>query len=143
MTNSLRSSGVSHNRAALIVLALLLLTLCGGSSFGQQAPPSPSILKGPTMGAVKFSHAAHTRVAGRCEICHHAPKPEKPLKAPQEACTDCHTKPSTPPVTVGLQAAFHNPSATAGLCITCHKTENKEGKAAPVKCADCHKKDNA
>jgi len=40
-----------------------------------------------------------------------------------------------------LQAAFHNPSATSGLCITCHKTENAEGKAAPVKCADCHKKD--
>jgi hypothetical protein len=98
-------------------------------------------MKGSTMGAVTFPHSAHVHVAGRCEICHHASKPEKPLKSPQEACTDCHTKPQTPPVKTGLQAAFHNPTATTGLCITCHKTENARGKAAPVKCADCHKKE--
>jgi Class III cytochrome C family len=124
-----------------IVLTLLLIGGC--IAVGQEAPSTPVVLQGPTMGAVKFSHAAHTRVAGKCEICHHASKPEKPLKAAQEACTDCHTKPPTSPVRVSLQAAFHNPRATAGLCITCHKTENAEGKAAPVKCADCHKKENS
>jgi hypothetical protein len=98
-------------------------------------------MKGTTMAPVTFPHSAHLHVAGKCEICHHASKPEKPLKSPQEACTDCHTKPPTPPVKTGLQAAFHNPTATAGLCITCHKTQNAEGKAAPVKCADCHKKE--
>lgn len=41
-----------------------------------------------------------------------------------------------------LQAAFHNPTATAGLCIDCHKAEDAKGKKAPVKCADCHKKEN-
>ena len=41
-----------------------------------------------------------------------------------------------------LQAAFHNPTAQAGLCIDCHKAENAKGKKAPVKCADCHKKEN-
>src|ERR1039457_3089377 len=92
------------------------------------------------MGAVKFPHAAHLKVAGKCEVCHHASNSAKPLKLPQQACTDCHTKPPTPPVTTGLQAAFHNPKATAGLCITCHNTENSHGKAAPVKCADCHRK---
>ena len=107
----------------------------------QQPPAKPVVLHGPTMPAVKFPHAAHLRVAGRCEVCHHPDRAAKPLKAPQEACTDCHTRPPKPPVTVGLPAAFHNPGATAGLCITCHKTENAEGKAAPVKCADCHKKD--
>ncbi len=95
------------------------------------------------MGAVKFPHAAHLKVAGKCAVCHHASKPQKPLKAPQEACIDCHTKPVSPPVTTGLQAAFHNPTATSGLCITCHKTENGRGKAAPVKCVDCHKKENS
>jgi hypothetical protein len=95
------------------------------------------------MGAVKFPHQTHTRVAGKCEVCHHASKPEKPPKSQQEACTDCHTKPATPPVKIGLPAAFHNPSASAGLCISCHKTENTEGKAAPVKCADCHKKESS
>ena len=114
-----------------------------GSVVAQQAPTGPVTMKGPSMGAVKFSHATHTHVAGKCEICHHASKPEKPLKSPQEACTDCHTKPPTLPVKTGIPAAFHNPAATAGLCITCHKTENSQGKAAPVKCADCHKKEAA
>jgi hypothetical protein len=100
-------------------------------------------MKGATMGAVRFPHSAHTRVAGKCEVCHHLSNPEKPLKSSQEACTDCHTKPPTPPVKVGIPAAFHNPGVTAGLCITCHKTQNAEGKAAPVKCADCHKKEGS
>ena len=69
--------------------------------------------------------------AGKCEVCHHSSKPEKPLKTPQEVCTDCHTKPATPPVKTGLPAAFHNSTATAGLCITCHKTENREERLRP------------
>ena len=95
------------------------------------------------MGTVKFPHSSHLKVAGKCEVCHHASHSAKPLKSPQQPCTDCHTKPATPPVTTGLPAAFHNPMATAGLCITCHRTENSHGKAAPVKCADCHKKENS
>jgi Class III cytochrome C family len=109
----------------------------------QTAPTNSIILKGAPMGAVKFDHTSHLKVAGKCNVCHHASKPQKALKSPQEACTDCHTNPATPPVTTKLQAAFHNPSATSGLCIDCHKTEDANGKAAPVKCADCHKKDNA
>jgi len=124
---------------------LLPLAFCAATlpAVGQQAPAAPSTMKGPTMGAIKFPHSAHTRVAGKCEICHHASRPEKPLKAPQEACTDCHTKPPTLPVKTSLQAAFHNPTAAAGLCINCHKTENAEGKAAPVKCVDCHQKERS
>src|SRR5215471_3260778 len=120
------------------LLFLMFVLLVGTFALSQQPPAGPVTLKAPSVGAVKFSHATHTHVAGKCEICHHADKPEKPLKSPQEACTDCHTKPPTPPVRVGLPAAFHNASATAGLCITCHKTENANGKSAPVKCADCH-----
>ena len=119
----------------------LLLFAASLPAASQQAPAEPITMKGPTMPAVKFPHSVHTHVAGKCEVCHHASNPEKPLKSAQEACTDCHTKPSTSSVRVGLPAAFHNPSATAGLCITCHKTENVQGKAAPVKCGDCHKKD--
>jgi hypothetical protein len=126
--------------------ALLQLSLLVGSfvpACSQQAPVSPVVMKGPSMPEVRFPHAAHTRVAGKCEICHHASKPEKPLKSPEQACLDCHTRPATMPVKIGLPAAFHNAGATAGLCITCHKTENAEGKAAPVKCADCHKKESS
>ena len=118
----------------------LLIAVC--STWAETPPQAVIPLKGPSMATVNFPHAAHLKVAGKCEICHHASKPEKPLKSAQEVCTDCHTKPPAPPVSTGLQAAFHNPTATAGLCITCHKTENSRGKAAPVKCADCHKKDN-
>jgi len=126
-----------------VLLQSALLAAVAVPLWSQQAPPGSVVLKAPTMGAVRFQHSTHTRVAGKCEVCHHASKPEKPLKAPQEACLDCHTKPPTPPVKTGLPAAFHNPGATAGLCITCHKTQNAEGKATPVKCADCHKRENS
>ena len=134
---------MEHIRISPTLLGILLLIVLCGTAVSQRPPSSPVILKGPTMGAVKFPHAAHIRVAGKCEVCHHPSKSAKPLKLPQQACTDCHTKPPTPPVSIGLQAAFHNPTATAGLCITCHNTENSHGKAAPVKCADCHKKENS
>lgn len=132
---------MTRPRLRALVLQFELLLLASVVLWSQQVPSTPVILKGPSTAAVNFPHAAHLRVAGKCEVCHHASKPEKPLKSPQEACTDCHTKPLTPPVTVGLPAAFHNSTATAGLCITCHKTENLEGRAAPVKCAGCHKKE--
>jgi hypothetical protein len=134
---------VEHIRISPTLLEILLLIVLCGTAVSQGPPSSPVILKGPTMGAVKFPHSAHIRVAGKCEVCHHPSNSAKPLKLPQQPCNDCHTKPPTPPVTVGLQAAFHNPTATAGLCITCHKTENSHGKAAPVRCADCHKKENS
>ena len=124
-----------------IAACVLLLFAASFPAASQQAPAEPIAMKGPTMGAVKFSHSAHTHVAGKCEVCHHPSNPEKPLKSMQEACTDCHAKLPTPPVNTSLEAAFHNSTATAGLCITCHKTENEEGKAAPVKCAECHKKE--
>ena len=124
-------------------LEVLILLIFVSSACAQAPPPSSILLKGSSMGAVKFPHSAHLKVAGKCEVCHHSSNPDKPSKAPQEACTDCHTKPPTPPVTVGLETAFHNPTATTGLCITCHKTENSHGKAAPVQCADCHKKEGS
>ena len=125
------------------VLTTLLIIALSGAGFTQQAPQEPITLKGPSMPAVKFLHSVHLHVAGKCEVCHHPSKPEKPLHSSQQACTDCHTKPPTPPVYVGLPGAFHNSGATAGLCITCHKTQNAEGKAAPVKCGDCHRKESS
>lgn len=126
--------------ATSFVFFLLIMT--STIALAQSAPQGPILLKGAPMGAVKFDHTAHVKVAGKCDVCHHASKPEKPLKSPQEVCSDCHTKPPTPPVTTSLQAAFHNPAATAGLCIDCHKRQNASGKATPVKCAECHQKAN-
>ena len=125
-----------------LLLFPLTSVLLASSTLAQTAPTAPIILKGAPMGAVKFDHTTHLKVAGKCGVCHHASKPQKPLNSPQQACTDCHTNPATPPVATKLQAAFHNPTATSGLCIGCHKTQGTGGKAAPLKCADCHKKSN-
>ena len=126
--------------AAMLIGGVILLTAVASES--QEAPQTPIILKGAPMGGVRFDHPAHLKVAGKCEICHHPSKPEKPLKMPQEACTNCHTQPATPPVKINRQKAFHNPTATAGLCIDCHRTEDLQGKGAPLKCIDCHKAEN-
>lgn len=129
-------------KAGKVLLYGLFLVLALNAAWSQQVPSEPVTMKGPTMPPVKFPHNPHARVAGKCEVCHHASKPEKPLKSPQQPCLDCHTKPPTAPVSTGLPTAFHNAGATAGLCITCHKTQDASGKAAPLKCANCHKKDN-
>lgn len=101
------------------------------------APAKPILLTGNPMGGVRFEHSKHP-VA--CETCHHASREPKPGKAAQQACTDCHTKPVQPGMKTGKQAAFHDATATTGICIDCHK---KSGGAAPTKCTQCHKKENA
>ncbi len=100
-------------------------------------PARPILLTGNPMGGVKFEHAKHKV---ECSTCHHASREPKPGGAPQEACTSCHTKPPQPGMKTAKQAAFHNPTATAGTCIDCHK---KSGGDAPTKCMQCHKKENA
>ena len=115
--------------------------MMGTYALAQKAPAGPVILKGAPMGGVKFEHKTHATT--KCDVCHHAAKPEKAPKSAQEACTDCHTKVAAAPMKTKLQAAFHNPTAKAGLCIDCHTKEAAAGKKAPTKCADCHKKENA
>ncbi len=100
-------------------------------------PAKPIVLTGAAMGGVKFEHTKHKFA---CETCHHAGREPKPGNAPQAACTSCHTKPPQPGMKTGKQAAFHNPTATAGTCIDCHRKSNSE---APTKCAQCHKKEIA
>ncbi len=101
------------------------------------------VLTGSPMGAVRLEHRLHTQRAGNtCTTCHHASKPEKPATAPQQACSDCHTKVAAPPMKTKLQAAFHNPTAQSGTCIDCHKAEAAKGKKAPLKCTECHRKEN-
>lgn len=121
---------------------IAILAVCG-LAFTQAKPKESYILKGSPMGGVKFTHALHQdRAAKKCETCHHASKPEHPNKTAQQLCTDCHTKPVMAGMKTGVPAAFHNPTAKAGVCIDCHLKENTAGKKAPVKCVDCHKKEN-
>ena len=106
-------------------------------------PKDVVILRGSPLGAVKFEHKLHSQARSiKCETCHHASKPEKPATALQQACSDCHTKVAISPMKTKLQAAFHNPPATAGTCIDCHKAETAKGKVSPIKCLGCHKKEN-
>jgi competence protein ComEA len=100
-------------------------------------PAKPILLTGNPMGGVRFEHSKHPLA---CDSCHHPGRGPRPGSSPQQACTGCHTKPLQPGMKTGKQAAFHNPTATAGTCIDCHK---KSGDAAPTKCTQCHKKENA
>ncbi len=99
-------------------------------------PAKPVLLTGAPLGGVLFEHGKHELP---CDTCHHASRAPKPATAPQEACTNCHTKPPQPGMKTGKQAAFHNPTATGGLCIDCHK---RSGGTAPTRCTQCHKKEN-
>lgn len=109
----------------------------------KSTPKDVVVLVGSPMGGVRFEHKKHVGLASnKCETCHHPSRPQKPLTAPQQTCTSCHTKVATPPMKTKLQAAFHNPTAQAGTCINCHKTQAAKSKKVPVKCADCHKKEN-
>ncbi len=133
-------------RMLVVSFSLLLAGALAAPQVAGQAAKEPAtvILKGSPMGGVKFDHKAHTAKdrAGKCETCHHASKPEKPAKVPNQKCTDCHTKAATPPMKTNTQAAFHAPMAKGGTCITCHLAENAKGKKAPTKCNECHKKEN-
>lgn len=133
-------------RWILTALAAGLLIFSAGLArlaYAETQPKDVVILKGSPMGGVKFEHKLHSTARGiKCETCHHPSKPEKALKAPQEACSDCHTKPATPPLKTDRPRAFHKPMATGGTCIDCHKAENAKGKKAPTKCLECHKKTN-
>ncbi len=115
------------------------------------APPEPKkpvakdvvALTGSPLGGVRLEHKLHAQRAGNtCTTCHHASKAAKPAAAPQQACSDCHTKVAAAPMKTKYQAAFHNPAAQSGTCIDCHKTESARGKKAPLKCVECHKKEN-
>jgi hypothetical protein len=128
---------------ALIITTGLALMVSAPTVFSQEKGPDTVILTGSPMGGVKFEHKLHSVDRGiKCETCHHASKPEKPLTKPQQKCTDCHTKTAEAPMKTKLQAAFHDPMAKKGTCIDCHLAENAKGKKAPTKCPECHKKEN-
>ncbi|MGZ4816626.1 MAG: cytochrome c3 family protein [Terriglobales bacterium] len=126
-------------RIFVVVLGLMLvLAVC---AYAAETAPGTVILKGAPMGGVKFDHKTHA-AATKCDTCHHASKPEKALTSPHQKCQDCHTTTATAPMKTKAQAVFHNPTATAGICIDCHKAENAKGKKAPTKCTECHQKAN-
>lgn len=123
--------GACHGKVAFSTKA------CGGCHKDMQDRADLKdvvVLPGPQkasgFGAVKFMHKSHVgEYDVKCEACHHRGRKYLTLEGlPQDSkeqpCSDCHTRNPKPPVKTTLQAAFHNPGATAGVCIDCHKAEN-------------------
>ena len=122
-------------------IAFAVVVLGCSMAYAQAGAKDVIIMKDAPNGAVTFDHKKHTsaeRGGAKCETCHHASKPEKAAKAAQQSCRDCHTNPVAAGMKTKRQAAFHNPAATAGICIDCHK--QKAAGKAPTKCNECHKK---
>lgn len=85
----------------------------------------PAPLKASGFGAVKFLHKTHVGEHEiKCEVCHHRPTGWGTEEATEQMCSKCHTRDPQLPVKTPLERAFHNATATNGLCIDCHKTEN-------------------
>jgi len=128
-----------------IVAALMIIAVgfvFSGTLLAQaQKGPGVVILKGNPMGGVKFDHTKHQAAAtNKCDTCHHASKPAKPMKAAQEDCQDCHTKAAAAPMKTNAMNAFHTAMAKGGLCVDCHAKTGKGPKPSP--CTNCHKKEN-
>lgn len=131
-----------------VVFLLAAAIPCAGQNPPAKAPRPAGvkdviILGGSPLGGVKFEHQLHVeRDTGQCVVCHHASRPEKPETKPNQACRDCHTKPLPAGMKTTKQAAFHRSSGQAGLCIDCHKQANAKGGKSPLKCVECHLKQN-
>ena len=125
-------------RFVMVGAALALVGSFNGLG-AQEKGPETVVLSGSPLGSVTFQHAAHQELTD-CSTCHHESRPEKPLTAEHQACTDCHVKEPVAPMTTSTRDAFHDQTAKAGTCVGCHVQAAAEGKTVPTKCTDCHKK---
>jgi len=130
-------------RLLVMLSVLAVAALIPGVALAQaEKAPTTVILPAP-QGGVKFDHAKHSKMEGvKCETCHHASKPEKPSKTAHQKCGECHAKTAAAPMKTNSQNAFHKAMAKSGLCIDCHTKAAAAKKVAPLKCPECHKKDN-
>lgn len=129
-------------RSLIVIGIALAVAFTASLSLRAQTRNAPAtvVLKGASLGGVKFDHAKHAKLPDtKCESCHHPSKPEKAQTNPHQKCQDCHTRAATPPMKTRTQLAFHDGPAKEGVCIDCHL--KADGKA-PLKCNECHKKDN-
>ncbi len=118
---------------AVFVVISVCFVFSGSIAFAQKKAAEPIMLKleGAKLAPVPFSHATHADKAKvDCAVCHHKDKdPKEP-----EACVKCHGVKEAKDNAPLAKDAFHK------KCQTCHKDAASKGKAAPTKCAECHKK---
>lgn len=118
-------------RLGFQVLLLGVVTSIPGFLNGEAKAPDTIEMTGSPLGGVKFQHKLHDqRTAGKCIVCHHASKPEKPGDTKQ-ACDKCHSKPLPAGMKTTRQGAFHKPNAQSGNCIDCHKKETRPARRRP------------
>lgn len=111
----------------LLVLLFSFVFVMAFSLFAADAPENVT-LKAKN-GDVKLPHKTHAETLKiTCVTCHHTTKEGQAV----EKCSKCH---GVDPKALAAKDAFHK------LCQDCHKQKNeKEGKKAPAKCMECHKK---
>jgi hypothetical protein len=129
----------------LLLASLAIVMLCAIAFVAQNiiadegaaaTGPDEKVLPA-SKGDVTFPHKKHAGPADAdgfaitCETCHHTLKDGS--KAQSCSSEGCHSETSE----INVRNAFHQ------LCYKgCHKTKNAdEGKAAPTKCSECHKKE--
>lgn len=110
---------------------------CHKNLKGKETLSDAILLPGPRkatgFGSVQFKHKTHVGERDvKCETCHHAQKVILPRDSQEQVCSSCHTRDPKPPVKTTLQGAFHNPGATAGVCVDCHKKANAENSSNDV-----------
>lgn len=125
----------------LLIGSLLTLAVAPHALNAQEKGPDTVLLTGSSLGGVLFQHATHQDMTD-CTSCHHESRPEKPMEAEHQPCTGCHIKTPVAPMVTGIRDAFHDSTGKAGTCIDCHVTEAAAGKTVPLKCTECHKKEN-
>ena len=125
----------------LLVAASISFVGALDSLAAQENAPDSVVLTGSPLGGVRFSHVSHQDMT-ECTACHHESRPELTLSTPYQSCADCHTQAPTAPMTTSIRDAFHDAPARAGTCLDCHVSEAAAGKAAPLKCIECHKREN-
>jgi len=89
---------------------------------------------------VEFPHKKHMdELKVACDKCHHTDKGLKAGAATDvKKCVDCHKTPEKKETPVCTEMSpKKNPYHI--VCVACHQEQNKAGKKAPAKCAECHK----
>jgi Cytochrome c7 and related cytochrome c len=92
-------------------LATLFVAVAFAFSASAATPPAKPVVLNAKNGNVTFNHSKHSTL--KCETCHASAE--------------------------GGKIEGFGKDKAHGTCVECHKKEAAAGKAAPTKCADCHK----
>lgn len=126
------------NCSLIAAVVFCLAMMASGVSFAANAGPEEITLQtAEAKKPAKFPHKKHQATI-KCEECHHtatADGKKGPYVAGQEKkCETCHNKDFKNAELNSLKGIGH------ARCKECHQKMEKEGKAAPTKCAGCHTK---